>query len=481
MTIKKRKTKRKIKRNTIKIGGMGGLVGMISQAKGKMAVVQSKMAEAKGKMDGVKGKFDEAKRKMDDVKSQAQSKMAVVQSKIAEAKGKFDEAKGKITEVQGQAQSKIAEAKGKLVDVQGQGNVAEAKGNVVKATNQGNVAQGNVVKATNQGNVAQGNVVKTNNITPLIGAATPLTSTIGQAQQNMNALNGKGNMTPLIGAATPLTSTIDQAQQNMNTIGESSNTQNKLAAPDDTSKVQEQIKKYTEKLKYFKGNPLFGFIIKTFARIYEDTTLLKQIYKSKYIQRNKYLRYINKLDAVGKQNYNDACCLIYKYYYKKIAENFSYLRESDYISINCKDKAYIENQIKLYNSTERHNSDHFNKIFYKQDQFSKIQDTGKMKEMKEKIEDAFIIPKNGIKNPLKYNYSYLILYILHDIHRNIDVAKRKETEKLKNPKKMMDYTPPNYDITKDSKCTPHTDADVPCDIKDIAISTIAGRSTVDTT
>ena len=328
----------------------------------------------------------------------------------------------------------------------------------------------------------------------------------------MKTLEGKDNIKAL-GVTTPMTSTVDVAQNNMKSLGitnpliSTGQPQNKNAPlPDDKTKssimqgnpldaakgkmldsakgkvddvknkVQEKIKEYTEKLKNFKGNPLLGFFIRTFARIYEDNTLLKQIHKSKYIQRNKYLRYINKLDELGKQNYHDACCLIYKYYYKHIAKNFSYLRESDYISENCKDKKYIEAQLKLYNSTERQNSDHFNKVFYKRDQFSKLQDTDDVKEMKKNIEDAFIIPKNGIKDPLKYNYSYLILYTLHDIHRNIESENIKKAEKLKQTQKIKEEIP-KYDITKDAKCTPHKNADLTCDIQDIAISVMAGRST----
>ena len=252
------------------------------------------------------------------------------------------------------------------------------------------------------------------------------------------------------------------------------------------NKIQEHIKKYTEKLKYFKGNPLLGFFIKTFARIYEDNTLLNQIYKSKYIQRNKYLKYIKKLydvdnpDKLGQNNYQAACCLIYKYYYKNIALNYSYLRESDYMSKNCKDKKYIEAQLKLYNSTERKNVENFKKVFYERDQFSIMTDTDNVTDMKEKIENAFIIPKNGIIDPLINNYSYLILYILHDIHSNIDAENIKKAEKLKQTKKIKDDTPPKYDITKDAKCTPHKDADVTCDPKDIAISIMAETNT-DTT
>ena len=107
-------------------------------------------------------------------------------------------------------------------------------------------------------------------------------------------------------------------------------------------------------------------------------------------------------------------------------------------------------------------------------------DTDNVTDMKEKIENAFIIPKNGIIDPLINNYSYLILYILHDIHSNIDAENIKKAEKLKQTKKIKDDTPPKYDITKDAKCTPHKDADVTCDPKDIAISIMAETNT-DTT
>jgi len=486
MTNKKRKTKRKMKRRTKKIGGMGMFTGMINQAKGKAEELK-KQAQSK-----VADVTTQAQSKVADVKSQAQAKVPEATNKAVDAtnKAKVPEVTNKAVEATNKA--KVPEVTNKAVDATNKAKVPEVTNKAVEAPD----------KVTNK---AQGNITS-------LGITTPLTSTIDKAQNNMKTLEGKDNIKAL-GVTTPLTSTVDVAQNNMKSLGitnpllSTGQPQNKNAPlPDDKTKssimqgnpldaakgkmldsakgkvddvknkVQEKIKEYTEKLKNFKGNPLFGFIIRTFARIYEDTTLLKQIHKSKYIQRNKYLRYINKLDELGKQNYHDACCLVYKYYYKNIAKNFSYLRESDYMSTNCKDKKYIEAQLKLYNSTERQNSDHFNKVFYKQDQFSKLQDTDDVKEMKKNIEDAFIIPKNGIKDPLKYNYSYLILYILHDIHRNIESENIKKAEKLKQTKKIKEDVA-KYDITKDAKCTPHKDADVTCDIQDIAISTIAGRST----
>jgi hypothetical protein len=480
MTIKKRKTKRKIKfkRNTkkIKIGGMAMFKGMINDAKSKVAAVKGKIA---------------------DVKSQAQEKMT-------QAK-----------DMAGQAQGKIAEVK------------SQANNTTIKP------------QATNTVQPQATNTPK-GNIIPLV--ATPIISTVSQASQNMKAI--KGNVTPLAVATNPLISNMNQSELNMKTMTGSlstdaskgntidsaksntaisntsdaaiSNTAISNTAKGDTAKgtlmgaisnpmdavkgklmgaskgnpmdvakdkvddiknkVQEKIKEYTAKLNKFQGFPLFSIIVKTFAGIYEDNTLLRHIYKSKYIQRNKYLNYIKKLDPLGLKNYNDACCLIYKYYYKNIALNYSYLRESNHISENCKDKKYIEAQLKLYNSTEKKNSEHFNKVFYNRDQFSKLEDIDNVTKMKTAIEDAFIIPTNGIKDPLINNYSYLILYILHDIHRNIEIENIKAAENLKKTKKNKDVTPPKYDITKDAKCTPHKDTDVTCDVADTALSIIAGRT-----
>ena len=124
-----------------------------------------------------------------------------------------------------------------------------------------------------------------------------------------------------------------------------------------------------------------------------------------------------------------------------------------------------------------------------------MQDTNKVKEMRKKIEEAFTIPKNETDNPLipsnsvideeeSTNYSYIILYILHDIGRMNDAEKLKEeenrrkTKKLKKGKKIKEeppiITPPKYDVTKDAKCTKHKDSDVTCDVTDTALSIIAG-------
>jgi hypothetical protein len=308
---------------------------------------------------------------------------------------------------------------------------------------------------------------------PMTALAGPTTALAGPMGDKMKALAG-----PMKGLANPMAAAQGKVDEMKN-------------------KVQEKVKEYTAKLKKFNGVPLISFFVKTFAKIYGNKTLLKQIGNSRYLQHNKYDKIIDKLDPVGKQNYNDACCLIYKYYYTNIALNYSYIRESNVMSENCKDKKYIEEQLRLHSSTSKKKNEHFNEVFYNKKQFSEMQDTDNVAQMRQKIEEAFTMPKNETDNPIvpsnsvideeeSTNYSYIILYILHDIGRMIDAEKLKEeenrrkTKKLKKGKKIKEeppiITPPKYDVTKDAKCTPHKDADVTCDVTDTALSIIANTT-----
>jgi hypothetical protein len=164
-------------------------------------------------------------------------------------------------------------------------------------------------------------------------------------------------------------------------------------------------------LKIFKAYPMGSFLIKTIAKSYENVMLFKHIFNSKELRNNKYKRQINELTPEQKKDFDIACCLIKKYYIKDIAKNYSYFRETDYITENCKVIKYIQSQIKLFNSTITKMPKHFSMVFNNNiTKFADIQNNSGTKtliEMQEEIEKAFTIEKN--------NYSYIILFLLHDI------------------------------------------------------------------
>ena len=164
-------------------------------------------------------------------------------------------------------------------------------------------------------------------------------------------------------------------------------------------------------LKIFKAYPMGSLLIKTVMKSYENVMLFQHILKSKKLRNNKYKKQITELTPEQKQDFDIACCLIKKFYIKDIAKNYSYFRETDYITENCKVVRYIKSQIKLFNSIATKYQKNFTEVFSNNiTKFANIQNnigTKTIDEMQQEIEDAFTIGKN--------NYSYIILFLLHDI------------------------------------------------------------------
>jgi hypothetical protein len=175
--------------------------------------------------------------------------------------------------------------------------------------------------------------------------------------------------------------------------------------------LAEQSNGLLSTLKIFKAYPMGSLLIETIAKSYENVMLFKHIFKSKELRNNKYKRQMDELTPEQKKDFDIACCLIKKYYIKDIAKNYSYFRETDYITENCKVIKYIQSQIKLFNSTITKMPKHFSMVFNNNiTKFADIQNnigTKTLTEMQEEIEKAFTIENN--------NYSYIILFLLHDI------------------------------------------------------------------
>jgi hypothetical protein len=164
-------------------------------------------------------------------------------------------------------------------------------------------------------------------------------------------------------------------------------------------------------LKIFKAYPMGSLLIKTVMKSYENVMLFQHILKSKKLRNNKYKKQITELTPEQKQDFDIACCLIKKFYIKDIATNYSYFRETDYITENCKVIRYIKSQIKLFNSIAIKYQKNFTEVFSNNiNKFANIENnigTKTIDEIQQEIEDAFTIGKN--------NYSYIILFLLHDI------------------------------------------------------------------
>jgi hypothetical protein len=165
------------------------------------------------------------------------------------------------------------------------------------------------------------------------------------------------------------------------------------------------------KLKILKAYPMGSLLIKTVIKSYENVMLFQHILKSKTLKKNKYKKQINILTPEQKKDFDIACCLIKKFYIKDIAKNYSYFRDTDYITENCKVVRYIKYQIKLFNSIATKYQKNFTEVFSNNiTKFANIENnigTKTIDKIQQEIEDAFTIGKN--------NYSYIILFLLHDI------------------------------------------------------------------
>ena len=222
-----------------------------------------------------------------------------------------------------------------------------------------------------------------------------------------------------------------------------------------------------DKISKFKQYPLYKLVVNSYASIFENSTLFDKIRQTTNIDYGQYSSFVKDLNQKGLENYNYARCLIHRYYHKNIAINYSFLRESKDIKEIGKDKKYMEAHIKLLNSTPDKDIEHFNAVFNNKDQFTKlnkkiVDGSMSISQIKEEIEKAFIIT-DDTPDKNETNCSYLILYILYDIHYQIDEANElmkqlKENGKaVKNPL-VLDEEIEEIDDIKTS-CPQHTDID----------------------
>jgi hypothetical protein len=259
--------------------------------------------------------------------------------------------------------------------------------------------------------------------------------------------------------------------------------------------VGTQTEKFKSKLSPLKAFPLYTFVTSSFAKIYENSTLFNKIRQTTTIEDGTYKTSIDKLDPMGKQNYNDACALIYRYYYKDIAINYSYLREAKHIDDIGKEKIYMEAQINLFNSCDEKDFLQFDKVFNTRDQFTKLiisledqtpdnnsenkpkLDKDNIGNMKIEIEKQFLIVDDTGPEDITINCSYLILDILHDIHNEIDQATEIE-EAIKNDKQFVidEKAKAKIEFMQDIKnIDQHNDIDIAIPITNRILDTAIGQ------
>ena len=204
--------------------------------------------------------------------------------------------------------------------------------------------------------------------------------------------------------------------------------------------IKEAVKEKLQIVTPLKAYPMAGFIIKNFIKYKLNEKLFSKIYNAAgELTNNKYKDKIQALNSKEKnirENYQAACCLIYKYYYLKIAKYYSYLRNSDIIKFNCKDTKYMDIQNKLFNSIKDKDISDFDKIFFDihipngdDGPFTKLLKGPKksVTEMKEAIEDCFKVNVKSESGNIVNNYSYIILDLLHDMHYNLINPTEKPT------------------------------------------------------
>lgn len=209
----------------------------------------------------------------------------------------------------------------------------------------------------------------------------------------------------------------------------------------------------TKKLSIFNflPVPVYKFIKNSYATIYINKILFNKIYHATHIQKNKYKQQFEAFydkqneNTIGTLNYSHARCLIYRFFDKNIILNYSYLRESKSTQEICEVTHHIDERVELFNSSYNKNRKHIPKVFDNNEQFTKfynnktVMQINDVYEMKKQIREGFKIPneeklKMEDENPYD-DYSYLILYILNDIHREINLERVKIIKEMEEERK----------------------------------------------
>jgi hypothetical protein len=153
------------------------------------------------------------------------------------------------------------------------------------------------------------------------------------------------------------------------------------------------------------------FILKQFTKSRLNFSLASKVFKSPVLIDNKYKNQIKQLSQKDNDNFKCACKLIYLYYYDEYVQQVSFkIDNSQEIDNMCQLFYILDQQILLFNSSKKKAQTHFNEVFNNDNfinLYKQIKPDDDCNVMKIKIQSLFKIGEN--------DYSYIILYLLHDL------------------------------------------------------------------
>ena len=158
------------------------------------------------------------------------------------------------------------------------------------------------------------------------------------------------------------------------------------------------------------------FFLKQYTKVNSNLSLAKKLFKSPSLKPNKYKNKITELNQSDKENLKCACKLIYLYFYDEYADKYSFMIDNpDNIDNICKLSYIINEQILLYNSSNKKKLSNFNEAFCNNNNFIKLYNakTTNCDDMINKIKNLFKTNKN--------DNSYIILDLLYDLLNESDI------------------------------------------------------------
>jgi len=230
------------------------------------------------------------------------------------------------------------------------------------------------------------------------GAA--LLNTLSKGTGVANAISGTGNASKLAtsGVATAISGT------GLATVMSSTGT--KLMGSE--SSLVKKIPIKPPKSPYMM---VAEFILKQFTKSRLNFSLASKVFKSPVLIDNKYKNQIKQLSQKDNDNFKCACKLIYLYYYDEYVQQVSFkIDNSQEIDNMCQLFYILDQQILLFNSSKKKAQTHFNEVFNNDNfinLYKQIKPDDDCNIMKNKIQSLFKIGEN--------DYSYIILYLLHDL------------------------------------------------------------------
>ena len=216
------------------------------------------------------------------------------------------------------------------------------------------------------------------------------------------------------------------------------------------------------------GHVSTKFFVGQTIKAKKNLYLFKNLLDCPKLKKNKFKLFINRLiDTNQQENFKCACRLIYLYFNKKLAFKYDFLMfRSKSLKDMCIYNYYITEQGKLNKSINNKKVIHFDEIFNTSAPYNftnLYNDTNhktmstitfdEILEMRDKIKNCFIVTTRLNK---KIDYSYLILYLLYDLHNNENFKEYLlPDEKIKEDAKLI--TPISNPCNENIECTSTTE------------------------